>query len=105
MVKNMLPIISSVYADAKTLGTVGELLRDAKGTDNLVEKKDMLNKAYRLLNNIENEDETYILQETINVSLEIVGNGAVLNNNMNRVITLALKTLREVNTAIEKLIK
>ena len=101
MVKNMLGELCNARFDAKVLGTVKELLRDAQGTNDLVIKKDIINKAFRKLYDIKDDDNTYMLSEIISLSLDLAGNGAVLSNNIDRCLAVAIKEVRECETRIE----
>ena len=106
MVKNNLNELRNAYADAELLGNVKELLRDAQGTNNdLVFKKDTINKAFRKLTLVADDDNTSTLSRIIDLSLEIKGTGAVLNNNINRTLDVAIFELRECLERIETKIK
>ena len=105
MVKNMLNTLSTAYADAKILGTIKEFLRDAQGTSDLCQKKTLINRAFKKLQEINDDDNTYILSEIINLSLDIAGNGTILSNNIDRCIGVAIKELRECQTRLDDAIK
>lgn len=95
MVKNNMNVLRDAYADAKILNGVKELLLDAKGTNDLVFKRDTMNTAFRRLYMVADDDNTSMLSNLINLALEIKGSGPILNNNIDRVIAVAIKELRE----------